>query len=101
MPMNSLQVIKAACVEALAESAEDEPGWRAAYISVVGPRTALELVEKVERLEAVVSEEELQSLGTLIRDLTGFIKLKTGDKPDPVRDDLLLQARQLLGLTGL
>jgi hypothetical protein len=42
--------------------------------------------------------EKLQELGALIRHLTGYIKLKAGDTPDPVRDDLLLQARQLLGL---
>ncbi len=33
-----------------------------------------------------------------LHDLAGYIKLKTGNAPDPVHDDLLLQARQLLRL---
>ena len=58
-------------------------------------------IERLEQIERTLSAEELQALGKLVRDLTGFIKLATGDKPDPVPDDLLLQARQLLGLAGI
>lgn len=48
-----------------------------------------------------LSNEELQAFTKLVRDLTGFIKMNTGGKADPVRDDLVLQANQLLGLAGL
>jgi len=58
-------------------------------------------IEGLERVDLAISEEELQALGKLIRDLTGYLKLTAGDKSDPVRDDLLLQARQLLGVTGI
>lgn len=53
-----------------------------------------------ERVEKAMLEE-LQALGKLIRDMSGYIKMTAGDKLDPVRDDLLLQARQLLGLAGI
>jgi len=40
-------------------------------------------------------------LGKLVRDLTGYIKMNAGGKPDPVRDDFVLQVNQLLSLAGL
>lgn len=101
--MHSLEVIKNACADAL-EKADHGEDWRAEYCSIVDPLTAVEMAQRIEHLEKDgdgLSVDELQALGKLVRDLTGFIKMKTGDKPDPVRDDLLLQARQLLGVTGI
>jgi hypothetical protein len=99
--MHALSVIKSACLSALDPDDEDAAGRLAEFRSIADPRTVLELVEKVETQEGTISEEELQALGKLVRDLTGYIKLHGGIKPDPIRDDLLLQARQLLGVTGI
>lgn len=100
--MHALPVIKSACVAALDHDDDTSETVRLAeYLSIADPRTVLELIETVERLERVISEEELQSIGKLIRDLTGYIKMNCGTKPDPVRDDLILQARQLLGVAGI
>lgn len=102
--MHSIEVIKNTCADAL-EKIDAGETWMPEYCSVVGPSIALEMARRIECLEqgerVLVSEEELQALGKLVRDLTGYIKLTTGDKPDPVRDDLLLQARQLLGVAGI
>lgn len=98
--MHSLTVMADACADAL-EAADDDPHWRGAYCSIIDPHSVLELIEIAKAHQEGISAEELQALGKLIRDLTGYIKLATGDKPDSVRDDLLLQARQLLGVTGL
>jgi hypothetical protein len=61
----------------------------------------LDLVAITEKAEQGISDGELQALGKLVRDLTGYIKMHCGAGIDPVRDDLLLQARQLLGVTGI
>lgn len=101
--MHSLNVIKSTCTEALAQL-EDGEDWMAEYCSIVDPTTVIEMahrIEQLERLEHAMSVEELRALGELVRDLTGYIRLSSGDKPDPVRDDLLLHARQLLGLSGI
>jgi hypothetical protein len=98
--MHSLETIKYACTEALEQMAGGED-WKPEYCSVVDPSTTLEMVQRIEHLERAMSEEELQAIGKLIRDLTGYIKMHSGINPDPVRDDLLLQARQLLGVTGI
>lgn len=99
--MHALSIIKLACLSALDPDDEDAAGRLAEFRSIADPRTVLELAEKVEKHEGSISEEELQALGKLIRDLTGYIKLNSGIKPDPIRDDLLLQARQLLGVAGI
>lgn len=65
------------------------------------PARILAMVEALELFQELPTPEELSALGKLIQDLTGYIKMTAGDKPDPVRDDLLLQARMLLGMTGL
>lgn len=96
--MHSISIIKAACLSALDEDDEDAAGRLAEFRSIADPRTVLELTQMAE---ATLSEEELHALGKLIRDLTGYIKMNGGIKPDPVRDDLLLQARQLLGVIGV
>lgn len=101
--MHSLEVIKNAAADAL-EKADQGEDWRAEYCSVIDPLTVVEMAQRIEHLEqnaGGLSVEELQALGKLVRDLTGYIKLHGGIKPDPVRDDLLLQARQLLGMTGI
>lgn len=101
--MHSVEVIKNACADAL-EKADQGEEWRAEYCSVVDPVTVVEMVQRIEHLEQSsvgLSVDEMQALGKLVRDLTGYIKAHGGIKPDPVRDDLLLQARQLLGVTGI
>lgn len=98
--MHSLEVIKTACVDAL-EKSEDGAEWRAEYCSIVDPSTALEMAARIEQCENLISGEELQALGKLVRELTGYIRLTAGDKADPMRDDLLLHARQLLGVMGI
>lgn len=100
--MHSLEVIKNAAADALEKSDQGED-WRPEYCSILDPLTAIEMAQRLEHLEKSsggLSVDELQALGKLVRDLTGYIKLH-GGKPDPVRDDLLLQARQLLGVTGI
>lgn len=98
--MHSLEIMAAACeTAAAAEEAGEE--WEFQYAQVVDPRSALELITMANGREDVVSNDELAALGKMIRDLTGYIRLTAGGKPDPVRDDLLLQANQLLGLAGL
>lgn len=99
--MHSLPIIKHACLAALDEGEEDAAGALAEFRSIADPQTVLELIQLVENTTSRISDEELQALGKLIRDLTGYIKMHGGIQADPVRDDLLLQARQLLGLTGL
>lgn len=101
--MHSLEVIKNACADAI-EKADQGETWRAEYCSIVDPLTAMELAQRLGHLEqnaGSLTVDELQALGKLIRDLTGYIVLKAGDEPDVLRDDLLLQARQLLGVTGI
>jgi hypothetical protein len=101
--MHSIEVIKNTCADAL-EKADQGEDWLAEYCSIVDPMTAIEMAQRIEHLEQHgdgLSVDELQALGKLIRDLTGYIKMTAGDKPDPVRDDLMLQARQLLSLTGI
>jgi hypothetical protein len=101
--MHALEVITNACADAL-EKMEEGADWMPEYCSIVGPSTAIEMAQRIEglqRMDQSVSEEEMRALGKLVRDLTGYIKLTAGDKHDPVRDDLLLQARQLLGVIGI
>lgn len=98
--MHSLDAIKNACAHA-AEKAEQGAEWRAEYCLIVDPLTVTELVRRLEQQEKDFSAEELRALGKLVRDLSGYIKMTTGDKPNSVRDDLLLQARQVLRVTGI
>jgi hypothetical protein len=101
--VHSLEVIKNACADAL-EKADQGEEWQAEYCAIVDPVCVVEMAQRIEHLEKGgdgLSVDELQALGKLVRDLTGYIKLHGGIKPDPIRDDLLLQARQLLGVTGI
>ncbi|HEV2612556.1 MAG TPA: hypothetical protein VGU61_20000 [Noviherbaspirillum sp.] len=98
--MHALPVIKNVCSEAIEAREDDKEHWRNDFCAIVAPEVVLSLIADLEKPPRI-SEEELQALGKLVRDLTGFIKLRTGDASDPVRDDLLLQARQLLGLAGI
>jgi hypothetical protein len=97
--MHSLSIIKDACIAALDD--DEEPSGRSNFRSIADPQTVLELVQIAEKAEKGISEEELRALGKLIRDLTGYINMNGGTGPGPVRDDLLLQARQLMGVTGI
>lgn len=41
--MNALQVIEAACAQAMEESEEETPGWQKAFVSVADPLSVREL----------------------------------------------------------
>lgn len=97
--MPALDPIKAACQQAL-EDANHCGDWHASYCRVVDPASVLELVTQIESGEGERLAAERTALVKLVRDLTGYIKLATGDKPDPVRDDLLLQAKELIVQSG-
>ncbi|HZW13222.1 MAG TPA: hypothetical protein VFF81_08545 [Noviherbaspirillum sp.] len=81
---------------------DDWPSVQSNFYNIAAePHVNLDLVAITRKLDSTPSQEELQALGKLVKDLTGVIKLSCGDTTDAVRDDLLLQARQLLGLIGL
>lgn len=65
------------------------------------PETILALVQTVEHYQQQPGAEEVAALAKLIRDLTGYITMTAGGKADPVRDDLLQQARALLVVIGV
>lgn len=71
------------------------------HVLAADPQKILELVAAARANAAVPTREEMQAIARLVRDLVGYIKLNASDNRDPVREDLLLQARQLLGLAGL
>ncbi|WP_194727376.1 hypothetical protein [Noviherbaspirillum malthae] len=93
--MQPLDTIKTACQQAL-EDAQHNDHWQAAYCEAVTPAAVLELIEQLNDAKANEQVDDHTALLKLVQDLTGYIKLATGDKPDAVRDDLLLQARELM-----
>jgi len=97
--MPALDIIKSACQQAL-EDAKQRDDWHASYCRVVDPASVIELVAQIEAAKDVSLAAERDAFVKLVRDLTGYIKLATGDKPDPVRDDLLLQAKELIAQSG-
>jgi len=88
-------MLKTACQQAL-EDARQDNHWQAAYCEAVAPAAVLDLIAQLKAAKANQRAHDHTALLKLVRDLTGYIKLATGDKPDPVRDDLLLQARELV-----
>ena len=86
-----LQAIKAAALE-YRDGDRDDEEW-----PVVESNFHV-LAADPERILALVAN--LEAMGKLVRDLSGYLKLAGRDKPDPVRDDLLAQARQLLADNG-
>lgn len=94
--MHSLNTIKSACQAAL-DTIDTADSWQRSYCALVDPKSVLGLVHRLETLEKMPGPHEMQALGKLIRDLAGYVKMIAGDKPDSVRDDLLLQARQMIG----
>lgn len=97
--MPALDTIKTACQQAL-EDASRRDEWHAAYCHAVDPASVLELVAQIEAANGESLAAERAAFVKLVRDLTGYIKLATGDKPDPVREDLLLQAKELIAQSG-
>lgn len=93
--MQALENIRTACHRAL-EEARQHDHWHGTYCKTVDPVSVLQLVGELTAARANEQSDDHTALLNLIRDLTGYIKLATGDKPDPVRDDLLLQARELV-----
>ena len=98
--MHSLDAITTACNQAIADEAEGLD-WQYAYAQTVDPESVIELVSLAGGQESLPSVDELQALAKMIRDLSGYLRYAAGDKPDPVRDDLVQHANQLLQLTGL
>lgn len=102
--MADLKSIETATLDYLHADQDDEewPVIKSNFqVLAAEPQTILELVAAARTNEQLPSLEEMQALAKLIRDLTGYIKMQVDYKPDPVRDDLLTHARQLLGVTGL
>lgn len=97
--MQPVDTIKSACVKAL-DTMDTDPQWQASYCAIVDPRSVLDLTSKLESPASSADSGQLQLLANLIRDLAGYIRMTTGDKSDPVRDDLLLQARQTIENLG-
>lgn len=93
--MQPLDTIKTVCQKAL-EDERQHRNWQGAYCEAVTPAAVLELIAQLKAANANVQVNEHAALLKLIRELTGYIKFATGDKPDAVRDDLLLQARELV-----
>jgi hypothetical protein len=98
--MSSLPILKAACVEAL-DAIDNHRDWHEQYCASVDPGSVLALIQQLDVMEKVATVNALHCLGKLVGDLTGYIKMVAGDKPDPIRDDLLLQARQVTQQLGL
>ena len=98
--MHSLDAITTACNQAISDEA-DGLDWQYAYAETVDPQSVLELVTLSGGSESLPSNDELQALAKMIRDLSGYLRYAAGDKPDPVRDDLVQQANRLLGLAEL
>lgn len=99
--MIDLQPIKAAVLEYQHGDRDDEE-WPIAesnfHCIAAEPARILAMVAELEQWRAGPSREETAALLQLVRDLTGYIRKTAGDKADPVRDDLLSQARMLLGV---
>jgi hypothetical protein len=93
--MLTLDAIKTACQQALEVSGQ-AADWQASYCEVVDPASVLDLVTEFESQSGERMAAERAAFMKLVRDLTGYIKLATGDKPDPVREDLLLQAKEFI-----
>lgn len=89
MQMLDLKAIRAAALEARHGDGEER--------TIIGPNSADAVLGPPQILEMV---DNLEALGKLVRDLTGYLKMTAGDKPDPVREDLLENARQLLEAIG-
>ncbi|MEC4723827.1 hypothetical protein RY831_32435 [Noviherbaspirillum sp. CPCC 100848] len=97
--MPTLDALKIACQQAL-EAADQHADWHVAYCEVVDPLSVLSLIAQLESQDPDCLTAERTAFVKLVRDLTGYIKMATGDKPDPVRDDLLLQAKELITQYG-
>lgn len=97
--MPDFDTLRAACLQAL-EDATRRDDWHASYCQVVDPASVLELVAQIEAANGANLAAERAAFVKLVRDLTGYIKMTTGDKPDPVREDLLLQAKELIDRSG-
>jgi len=98
--MSSLLSLKAACVAAL-DAIDNHCDWQESYCASVDPSSVLALLQQLDATEKAGAADAQQCLGQLVRDLTGYIKMVAGDKPDPVRDDLLLQAREVTEQLGI
>lgn len=99
--MIDLQPIKAAALEYQHGDRDDEE-WPVVesnfHVLAADPARIIDMVTELEQWRTGPSRGETAALLQLVRDLTGYIRMTAGDKADPVRDDLLDQARMLLGV---
>lgn len=91
LTMHALPILKQACLEAL--ETDGEPSDPGRFFSIVDPRSVLELVQIAE---TSISDEEVQALHTIIAEMGEYIRQSA---PGQQADELLLRARQLVGLT--
>lgn len=100
----TLPSIKHAALEYIQADREDDewPEIESNFHCVAAePERILDMVQALEQFQQLPTDEEMAALAKLVRDLAGYIKMTAGDKPDPAREDLLQQAKMLLGMTGL
>jgi hypothetical protein len=91
--MNSIEVIKHACVDAL-DLDQLGPGDALVYASLVDPVSVLGLVNIVENR---VTDEEIAALHQVINAMGDYIR---SNAPSTTADPLLLHARMLVGMTS-
>ena len=89
--MHALPTLKHAALGAL--ETEDGPGDRVGFFSVIDPQSVLKLVEIAETR---ITDEEIQALHQIIAELGNYIRRTA---PGPEALELLIRAKQLVGLT--
>jgi predicted Zn-dependent protease len=92
LPLHALPILKQACLEAL--ETDGEPGDPGRFFSIVDPGSVLELIELAE---TSITDEEVQALHTIIAEMGEYIRQSA---PGPQGDELLLRARQIVGVTS-
>jgi hypothetical protein len=85
-----MHALKTACYEAL------EEGAMGLFVSVVDPRSVLEMILVIEDHPA---QEDLAAMSRLFDELTDFIK-RSADK-NKERAEAILRARQIRGVVGI
>jgi hypothetical protein len=90
--MHALPVLKQAALESF--DTEDGPGDLAGFFSLIDPQSVLELVEIAETR---ITDEEVQALHQVIAELGDYIRRAA---PGPEAMELLLRARQVVGVTS-
>lgn len=87
--MQPLSVIRTAALEAMEDSADENPDALRAFHKIADPRTVLELLELAEN---AVAGEQMKELAGLIRDMRTYIERV----PDPDDAAAPLKRQELL-----